>query len=637
MKFLGISIFFIFSFLSNSVAQKIYHATGQPSNKARSLWVSGKNAFERYDEDEALKQWNKALLNDPDFTQVRLDLGALHLRRNEYREALNMFDTSMKFHTDLPPSIYYSRGVSLWELDSFKSAYLNFNELLNMELIPERMVIKAAKYYRDSKFTIDYNFDCVHKIHKMNANINTEFPEYLPILSPDMNTLYFTRRIQQREDFYKSSRQPDGKWALPVLDEWWNTQLNEGAISFSADGNTAIYTRCGINENIGECDLYESIWDGQVWSKPKNLGPIINSEFWDSQPSLSADGRFLFFVSNRHGGFGGKDIWYAKKDSKGQWNPPQNAGPIINTILDEVTPFIHPDGLNLYFSSEGHPGFGGLDVFRSSLQADNWSNPENIGKQINTKKDESCLTVAFDGKTAHYSQIYPDPETKSMVADLYEVELCSSFSSKPLRWLVIKSYNSKDSTPISPLIEAVQLSPLQSRGLYKSRKYNQVLVSLPEAESIGLHFYHPGYLFHSEHIEANKKNLYDTISVYMIPIEKIETISSSPTVLKNVFFETGSATLRPDSKYELDKLVLFLLQNSELRIQINGHTDDVGTAEYNYRLSEMRALSVLKYLIEKGISENRLMSKGYGQDQPVATNQTEEGRAQNRRTEFVVF
>jgi OmpA-OmpF porin, OOP family len=637
MKFIGISIFIILYSLTDSFGQKIYHATGQPNKKARSLWVSGKNAFDRYNDSEALKLWNKALSTDPEFTQVRLDLGALHMRRMEYSEALNMFEISLKNHNDLPPQIYYSRGVCLWELDQFSEAYLNFKQILDMSLIPERMVNKAAKYLRDSKFTLDYKFECEHEIHKMNPDINTDFPEYLPVLSPDMNTLYFTRRIQQKEDFYKSQRQPDGEWSVPILDEWWNTQLNEGAISFSADGNTAIYTRCGIKENIGECDLYESVWDGQVWSKPRNLGSLINSEFWDSQPSLSADGRFLFFVSNRHGGFGGKDIWYTQKDNKGHWNAPQNAGPIINTILDEVTPFIHPDGLNLYFSSEGHAGFGGLDVFRSKMYDNNWSNPENIGRQINTKKDESCLTVAFDGKTAHYSQIYPDPETKSMVADLYEVELCSAFSSKPLRWLVIKTYNNKDSTPIAPLIEAVQLSPLQSRGLYKSRKYNQVLLSLPEDESIGLHFYHPGYLFHSEHIEANKKNLYDTVNVYMIPIDKVETISSAPTVLKNVFFETASATLKSDSKYELDKLVQFLLQNPDIRIQINGHTDNVGTSAYNNQLSEMRALEVLNYLVEKGISKNRLASKGFGQDQPIATNETEEGRAQNRRTEFVVF
>ncbi len=413
-----------------------------------------------------------------------------------------------------------------------------------------------------------------------------------------------------------------------------NSSGNQGALCLSPDGMKLFITCCSRRDSYGSCDLYVSYRRGSSWSEPENLGPDVNSTAWDSQPCLSADGHSLYFVSSRRGGYGGSDIWKCILQPDGSWSSPVNLGDRINTSSNEMAPFIHEDGHTLYFSSSGHPGMGGADLFVSRQDSSGkWSKPVNLGYPVNTRNDEINLVINAGGDAAYISSA---KEGGFGNTDIYRFELPKEARPSPVSYVKGKVYDKNDGHPLAAAFELIDMQSGKSVVSSVSDVTNgEFILSLPVDKDYALNVSCTGYLFYSRnfsihdgHEPGNPVNL-DVPMQAMLVGEKV--------VLHNIFFDTDKFDIKPDSKAELDKLVEFLGKNPGMKIEISGHTDNVGSVAHNLQLSQDRANSVFSYLINNGINKDRLSFKGYGETVAIDTNDTPEGRAHNRRTEFKVL
>jgi len=384
---------------------------------------------------------------------------------------------------------------------------------------------------------------------------------------------------------------------------------------------------------MGSCDIYQAFRKGNKWGMPRNLGGPVNSSKWESQPSISADGKTLYFVSNRSGGSGGMDIWVTQLAPNNEWTIPRNLGDKINTPFSEETPFIHPDGKTLYFTSDGHVGMGEKDIYVTRKDADGtWSEPKNLGYPINTWNDEQGLFVAASGENAYFSS---DRKGGYGKLDLYSFKLYEE--ARPTRVTYVKG-KVKDKETGKPLGAKFELIDLATSEVVIESSSDQIdgkfLVTLPVDHEYALNVSLDEYLFYSEHFSLPKEQ--DITKPYRMDVDLQPIKFGEKVVLKNIFFETASFDLLPESTVELDKLVAFMNNNASIHIEIGGHTDNVGKPEDNQLLSENRSKSVRQYLIDHAIPEGRIQYKGYAERQPIDTNETPEGRANNRRTEFKV-
>ena len=476
----------------------------------------------------------------------------------------------------------------------------------------------------------------------MGENINTLYDEYLPTLTADEQTFIFTRlipdtvdfglKILMVEDFFQTNK-VNGKWEMAEkMPTPFNSLENEGALSISPDGRTAYFTRCNARDGYGSCDLYYSERIGQRWTEPKNMGQTVNSSAWDSQPTIASDGRTLFFVSNRRGGKGKNDIWYTYKKDNDKWTKPINLDSTINTPGNDMYPFIHPSNTSLYFSSDYHLGMGGFDIFYSNIVDGKFTPAQNIGYPINTSSDETSFIVSPSGKKAIFSTSLKDSKGGK---DLYEFDLYEKAQPTPVVYMKGKTFDKFTSKPLAVNFE---VKDINKNSLIASSSSDpqtgEYLVVLPLGATYALNAWADGYLFYSENFKLNdisKSNSYQK-DIFLIPIIEGESV-----VLNNIFFETNTFSLLPSSQSELNTLLELLQKNKNIVIEISGHTDNVGSQEYNLELSKKRANSVKTYLEEMGIEAIRLKSKGFGQTKPIAGNETEEGRAKNRRTEFKII
>ena len=477
----------------------------------------------------------------------------------------------------------------------------------------------------------------------MGDSINTRFNEYSPAITADGNTLMFTREIEtggneyfsgmRQEDFYVSFRRSDGTWTRAVsVGPPLNTRGNEGAQTIGPGGQYMYFTACDRPDGLGRCDIYYSTFNGRSWSAPVNIGGPVNTQYWESQPSISADGKTLFFVSNRPGGFGGLDIWISKMGDDGNWQDPVNAGDAINSAGDEVTPFIHFDGKTLYFSSNGRPNLGGFDIYVTRLGSDGkWSEPLNVGYPINTHNDEMGLAIESNGYRAYYSST----TTAGRQKDLFYFDLHEEVRPERVSYLRGRVFDFDTRRRLKAGYELINLTTGKLVDRAFTTDDGQFLVCLPSGFTYGLNVSAEGYLFYSENFPFEDdytefRPLVKDIYLSLIrPGEKL--------VLYNVLFNINSSVLLQNSLPELETLLKLLTENKGLRVEIGGHTDDTGSDELNQRLSEERALSVVRFLAGRGIDPKRLSHKGYGKSMPVKDNTTAEGRRLNRRTEVVII
>ena len=497
----------------------------------------------------------KMIKKNIDWDKPHFLLSNIYLVENDFyssaKSLLNVYDIEN-------PDDYL--GIEKIALDFYKNGYYSealyyFNAVCKLD--SNYCNEKINFYVKNCDFAINaisnpVTFEPIN----IGESINSEMSEIGPAISPKNDKIVFTRRVGEedknlQEDFYYSEKIND-KWQEAIAFPYpLNTPENEGALSFSSDQTLIVYTACNREGGFGSCDLYYGFNDLEKLEF-FNLGSSVNSKFWDSQACFSSDRKYLYFVSNRPGGYGGTDIWISEITKNG-FTEAFNAGPIINTEKDEMSPYIHADNLNLYFSSKGHVGMGDYDLFLSRRKGVNsdWETPKNLGYPINNHESQNSLVVSSDGKTAYFNSS-------------------------------LNGYGSDDI----------------------------FYFDLPQ------------------NAQAKKLN--------NIEMEIIVSKPGQEIILNNVQFSNNSFELDKASKVELDKLYDYLIKY-EIKIQIEGHTDSNGDSDLNMILSQNRAKSVNDYLISKGVDKSKLRFFGFGDSNPIGDNKSEEGRAKNRRTSFVII
>jgi outer membrane protein OmpA-like peptidoglycan-associated protein/Tol biopolymer transport system component len=585
---------------------------------------------------DAIKHLNSALALDPKFVDVFLSRAGVYANLKNYSASVTDFETGLKMDSIYSKTYLLPYSISLAGTGNFKKALQTVNEFLANPKLNQQS-IKAGNYRKSVYiFALDYEEKHPAKNYvfsplNMGDSINTRDLEYFPSLTIDGSKMIFTRRIAGDEDFYESNF-VNGKWSkAKPLGGKVNTNLNEGAQNISQDGQLLIFTGCNYPEGEGSCDLYFSLKTNTGWSEPQNLGPVVNTDFWESSPSISPDKRDLYFASSRAGGLGGRDIWVTHRLPTGKWSRPENLGEAVNTSGDESCPFMHADNETLYFNSNGHPGYGMTDLYYSKKVNDSsWTVAENLGYPINTIDDQGSLIVAADGKTAYYAS---DGADSKGGLDIYSFQLREDI--RPLKTLWVKG-RVFDKKTVAGLPSEVELTNVKTGKLISKVQTDEngnYLVTLPVGKDYAFNVNRKGYLFYSDNFSLSKNNM-DSVFRVDIPLQPIE--KGATIVLKNIFFETGKFDIKNESKSELDKLVILLKENPKLKIQLTGHTDNVGLEKDNLLLSANRAKSVVGYLLSKTVNAERLTYKGFGSTKPVADNSTDRGKALNRRTELSI-
>jgi outer membrane protein OmpA-like peptidoglycan-associated protein len=600
----------------------------------------------------AENEFRKAAEADKAFVEPRIMLAEIAERTGKDEEAIAYYREVMT----LAPTFFPTAQLHLADLEfrrgDHAAAERNYQGFLKKEQDPQRRE-RAKLGLANCAFAAraiqqPVPFEPVN----LGPAVNSADPEYYPCVTADDATLIYTRRVKDpelkpwgmQEDFMVSQRDAGGAWQQSRPVPTVNTrQYNEGAGTLSPDGRFIVFTKCatedgsygGSLQGAGSCDLFISRRIGDRWTPPENLGPPVNSRNWETQPSMASDGRTLYFIRGiqAQDGIKSMDIFVTGLQDDGTWSKPEKLGPSVNTAYQEESVQIHPDGRTLYFSSNGHPGFGGLDIYVSRRQDDGaWGPALNLGYPINTGADENSLLVSANGEVAYFASDRPGGHGD---LDLYSFALYPE--ARPLAVSYIRG-RVTDKTNGQPVEADVQLYDLSTgtlaTGAYSDPRTGEFLVCIPAGRSYALNASAEGYLFFSQTYDVaagTPKEPY-TLNVPLSPLT-----AGSVIALRNIFFNTASYELLPTSNAELDKLTALLKANPTLRIELGGHTDNVGADAANLSLSDQRAKAVRDHLVSKGIDGARITARGYGETKPVATNDTEEGRAQNRRTEVTVL
>ena len=615
-----------------SAQQKQYTTTNKEAIKYYAL------AAQDLDEsmyEDALIKLQKAIEEDPKFIEAHFKMADLYRQMRSHKLAIEEYIKVIELNSDFNRAVYLKVGEEEIKETKYVEGQQHLEKYLTYPNITAQNEFFAKKLIKDCVFSIQAIAHPVpFKPINMGPEINTADDEYLPTATADESMLVFTRKIGGNEDFYKSIKL-NGKWQTATyLSKQINTpEYNEGAQSISQDGKYLFFTGCNRPDGLGRCDIYVAQKKGDDWGKPFDLSPPINTPGWESQPSLSADGKTLYFVSNRKGGYGGYDIWKSTITSKG-WGEPENLGPNINTSFDEQSPFIHPDDSTLYFASNGWPGLGGKDLFVSRLGKDGkWQKPENLGYPINSSGEENGLTLTANGNYAFFSSNNLPGGHGGF--DIYTFELPANLRPHVVTYVKGTVSDAKSLKPLEAAVEIIDLQKNVSVYQNYSEPYKGTfLATLTSGKNYGLNISKAGYLFYSENfslIGREAKNPFD-ITVLLEPIEV-----GNKVILNNIFFDTNKFDIKPESIPELQKLLEFLTYNPTVHVEVSGHTDDAGNDQINQVLSENRAKSVYQFLITNKIDPSRLVFKGYGKMQPVAPNTSDEGRRKNRRTEFKII
>lgn len=617
--------------------------------KAIKLFEQARKTYENNLFDKSLDFLNGAIALDANFLEAFLLKSDIYEEMDSVLPQIKTLEMALKINPDKYPKTYFVLGNAYYRSGNYEKANVAYNTYIqrvdnNAPFVvrTHKNITKCADAVKLMKSPVSFESE------NLGDNINSEDDEYWPSITVDGKTIIFTRLVgaqlksNQRiplaqEDFYTSVL-VNNIWqpCEPIKDI--NTDYNEGAQTISTDGRLLFFTACTRNDGRGSCDIYFSRNNCGVWSDAQNAGEPVNSPSWESQPSISANGEELYFVSNRKGGKGGMDIWKCvlkgfSENGIPRWGIPVNLGDSINTSGNEMSPFIHSDGKTLYFASDYWPGLGGYDIFYSRRKNDTiWSKPKNIGYPINSHKDEQGLVVDASGKNAYYSSDRPGSQGQ----DIYSFKLYKNARPSTVSYIKGKIIDAETGKPIYANVELIDLD--NSTQVIKGEACADVgefLMCLPLGKEYAFNVSREGYLFYSENFKL--KEVTDIIDPYILEIKMQKIKVGGSVVLRNVFFDTASHELLNTSRVELQKLIEFLNDNPSLVIEISGHTDNIGSQDYNQKLSFRRAEEVYHYLTENGIIKTRMTYSGYGFSQPVISNETPEGRALNRRTEFKII
>ena len=598
--------------------------------KALMYFEKGKKDFLERNYDSALSNFEKYFEKDSSKIEAYFKVGQI------YESMRNIKKTSE----------YYSKVI---EKDSVSKSYLqaytylgtralenhHFEEakrLLNVSLSYTNKNSIVFQQIKKQIKTCEFGIQAI--AHPLNIKpeplidvLNFKSKQYFPVLTADNSTIIFTARNDLEDENIYISENKNDTWLSPTsISKEINTPFNEGTCSISADGHIMVFTSCEGRDSFGSCDLFITKKEGDKWSTPENLGANINSKYWDSQPSLSSDGSKLFFSSERPLGLGRKDIWMSELDESGNWKKATNLGPIINTIYDEVSPFIHANGYSLFFSSNGKEGMGKFDIYLTTVKNEITTEAINLGYPINTSDDELSLFISADGKTAFYSV------DKNNKIDLYQFSIPAELADKIDRTHYLKGFilDQKTQKPLYSSIELVDIKTGNKISKFLSDPITgDYMAILPDDGEYILYIETPNYFFKSIKFDFTKKTEENRLDILLTKIEK-----QTKEVLQNIFFDSNSAILREESYIELKKLKDLLDKNKTLKIEISGHTDDVGNDQTNLELSKKRAFSVVELLIKSGINAERMVPIGYGETQAKVKNDSDTNRQLNRRIEI---
>ena len=623
--------FFLFIFSFQTIAQET-----TKSRRAAKAYREAKSYLGLQDYKNAKISLDAAILLDDRFVEAWILLGDVNIGLGDKKNGIDAYRKSISIAPQFSLPMYYRLAIAEHSLGYYSEALQHIQKYLNSKKISEKYRKKANALIKSCEFSISAMLSPVaFNPHNLGDSINSDADEYLPALSADGSTLIFTRSKKmdgfRNEDFYVSFNNTDYWQLAKNLGPPINTAQNEGAQCITADGLTLYFTACSRNDTYGGCDIYQSNFVNNKWTDPVNLGENLNTENWESQPAISADGRQLFFVSNRSGGKGGKDIWVTYKNANNTWTKAQNLGNDINTSKDDISPFLHWDNQTLYYASKGFVGMGGFDIFLSRLdKSGNWGAVKNIGYPINSPSDENSLIVAKDGRTAYFASAYFKKGRSDL--DLYTFDLPQESRAREVAYVQGIITDAKTHRPIQAVIELVDLQSGRSYKGSQSDLDGNYILCLPSKSEYALTVSKKNYLFYSENVHLKQQG-----SVLLKDF-KLQAVEVGEQVrLDNIFFELDDYTLKDESATELNKIIQFMESNPFLVIEIGGHTDNSGSEKYNLDLSEQRAASVKNALVQRGLKSQRILIKGYGMSEPLNSNSSEEERAINRRTELKII
>jgi flagellar motor protein MotB len=614
--------------------------TSQVSRSAQRSYEKALDAYTSSDFSLTITELDKAVKKSPNYALAWFLLAQTH--RDLSRDSIAIIELKRALYID--DSLYKKGWLELAELLWMSGDYDSGITALDMVVKKHR----ELKQYRWVRAGLEFSVMAVKSpmllsvITPLQGDVNSIRPEYFPSMELSGKKMVFTRLVPSRnnpmgqEEFFSSSL-IDGVWREVFPLKGINTLFNEGASSISGNGKTLIFTSCatprdGFGDRVGagSCDLFESHYDTQsgFWSLGENIG-APNSNSWESQPTLSSDGNFLVFARALHVRGKGSDLFGAIRGKDRVWGKPFPLPGKINTPYEEESPFLHPDGQTIYFSSNGHPGLGGLDVFVSRKQSNGeWGKPENLGYPLNTHNDENSLMVEPDGVFAIFASDRSNPAGD---LDLLRVELPPE--ARPISVNVL-SGTVVDNLSGNPLVASVNLVDITTGSVLTSVKTSLegFILPLPVNGRYSFEVSCEGYMFNIAEmftIDSPNKSLH--VEVRLMKIDSGTTLS-----LRDVRFNSGSAVLEFGYQTDLVLLASWLSSNLSTSVEIIGHTDNIGSAPANLQLSEDRAEAVVNFLLTSGISADRLSSSGRGDQVPISTNATLEGKALNRRVEIVV-
>lgn len=640
MNYIKVLSFILFSILVSKDAL----SQSRLDDKSQKKYDKIKDLIKENKTEKAIEELEKFIEDNPEYLKAHLSLGNLYLDKKEWEKSFDSYNNVLDLKPDYSDErIFYTMAFAKRQLNDYDAAINYMDEVLSRLNAESPIYSKMLNEKKQIEFVKDAFKNPIDlEVKPLPEIVNSEHSEYLPSYIMDGSKMIFTRRIGQNEDLFLCTLENDSIINVESM-EVLNTPANEGGQAISPDGQWLIFTSCEREDSKGGCDLYLSRKREGQWTSPVNLGDKFNTRYWESQPSLSVDGSKVFFSSERPGGSGNKDIWVVKIDPKsGKFGRAENLGAKINTRGNESSPFIHPDGKTLYFRSDFHPGMGDFDLYVSRKQADNtWSTPKNLGYPINTELSEGALFVSLDGKKAYYSS---DAESDPPNLNIYSFDMPEEHRPIPTTFLKATVIDDESKLPLKSILEIVDLKTNEKLS-HITDIDGIALTALPANSRYAINIQTKGYLFYSKHIDLDTVKSIDdpyiiTAELSKLKISKEEITSvekeSKPIVLENVFFATGSSELLPGSEMEINKLDRILKRNSGIKIKIVGHTDNVGSEEDNLKLSEDRAKAVYMALKKRLVAEGRMIYEGKGETMPRDTNETKEGRQNNRRTEFII-
>jgi len=636
----------------------------------KSTLDKGDKLFAKADYKGALLIYQSAEKTAPNDPSVKYRIGQCYLSTGAEVKALPYLEDAYALKPDVDPDVDYFLGLALQANFHFYKAIEHFKKYKTKN---KKLALIADHKIRECRMGDSLIVNpvlCVIKV--LEWPINSPYQDYGPALPADESELVFTS-ARDTSKFDKKNRlifedvvwskKGAGGWSVPeVISPKINDTFHDAVTYLSPDGKTIF-----LYYEKGNGDIYTSSFDGKEWSAPVSMGPEVNTVSWETSGCLSPDGNKFYFTSDRPNGFGGLDIYVSTKLANGAWGKAVNLGPTINTPGNEDAPFMHQDG-TLYFGSDGLPGLGDFDIFRSVLKDDKWTKPENLGYPINTPKFENYFFLSYDKKRAYFSSVRPegvgnsdicfvtflDPPPKKEVPPpvvvvkdepVKEVQVGDEFAdamvslqkdlgfASQLVGKVIDADNAKALKAQITLIDNKTNTVMER--VYSNDSTGEFKIVLPHGGNYGINTSVDGYIFNSLNFEVPMYS--DSTDIETAILMQKVTVGSK-VVMKNIFFDIGKAELKNESRAELEHILDLMDNNPGVKLQINGHTDNSGNAESNKTLSAHRAETVVAFLIARGIDASRLKAVGYGQEKPIVSNDDEQGgRAINRRTEIEVL